>query len=147
MSLCVCGSGRGVHRLTVGGCGVGSKYNCTSGQVRTGHHAGPPSGPPGVLSWSTIDKTVVNSTAHQTVAYDAALQSMVLLKQNGVLPLKTGTNIAVVGPGVRQMLESFRLTGISKRCCVPTLERDTYPHRFYASAWYGILRELRSKVW
>ena len=97
-------------KLTVGGCGVGSKYNCihsaqryckfiyqlshcailrssgipvrltlttlaiyinglrgagTSGQVRTGHHAGPPSGPPGVLSWSTIDKSVVNSTAHQ----------------------------------------------------------------------------------
>ena len=89
-------------RLTVGGCGVGSKFNCTSGQVRTGHHAGPPSGPPGVLSWSTIDKAVVNSTAHQTVAYDAALQSMVLLKNSEVLPLKTGTKIAVLGPGVRQ---------------------------------------------
>lgn len=63
--------------LAVGGCAVGSKYNCTSGQVRTGHHVGPkpPPGPPGTLAWSTIEKSVVNSTAHQTVAYDAALQS------------------------------------------------------------------------
>ena len=63
--------------LTVGGCGVGSKYNCTSGQVRTGHHVGPgpPPGPPGTLAWSTIESSVINSTAHQTVAYDAALQS------------------------------------------------------------------------
>ena len=89
--------------LSIGGCGVGSKFNCTSGQIRTGHHVGPP-GPLGVVSWSSIDKSVVNSTAHQTVAYDSALQSMVLLKNSGdVLPLKAGTKITVVGPGVRMI--------------------------------------------
>jgi len=59
--------------LTPGGCSASGPYNCTSGQVRTGHHVGPapPAGPPGTLEWSTIDKSVVNSTAHQAVAYDA----------------------------------------------------------------------------
>jgi beta-D-xylosidase 4 len=86
--------------LTVGGCGVGSKYNCTSGQVRTGHHVGPSPvpGPPGTVEWTSIGKAVVNSTAHQTVAYDAALQSMVMLKNTGVLPLKQGAKVAVIGP-------------------------------------------------
>jgi beta-glucosidase-like glycosyl hydrolase len=52
------------------------------------------------VGWSTIPKAVVNSTAHQSVAYDAALQSMVMLKHAGnVLPLKAGAHIAVVGPG------------------------------------------------
>lgn len=87
--------------VDVGGCGVGSKYNCTSGQVRKGHHVGPapPAGPPHLLEWSSIDKSVVNSTAHQAIAYDAALQSMVMLKNAGVLPIKTGLKVAVVGPG------------------------------------------------
>ena len=87
--------------LRIGGCGPKSQYNCTSGQVRQGHHAGPapPPGPPGAVGWTSIGKSVVNSTAHQAVAYDAALQSMVMLKNNGVLPLKAATRIAVVGPG------------------------------------------------
>lgn len=35
----------------------------------------------------------------QAASYDAALQSMVLLKNQKVLPLRTGTKVAVVGPG------------------------------------------------
>ena len=51
--------------------------------------------------WSDLDAhEEVNSTAHQKIAYDAALQSMVLLKNaNGMLPLAAGKTIAVIGPG------------------------------------------------
>ena len=48
--------------------------------------------------WAHITSDVINSTEHQQVAHEAALQSFVLLKNNGLLPLKTGTKIAVVGP-------------------------------------------------
>ena len=52
------------------------------------------------VEWSKIGPAVVNSSAHQAVAYDAALQAMVLLKNTGgVLPLRPGAKIAVVGPG------------------------------------------------
>ena len=40
----------------------------------------------------------LNSTYSQSVAYDAALQGMVLLKNNEALPLKAGMKLAVVGP-------------------------------------------------
>ena len=51
--------------------------------------------------WSDLDaKKEVNSTAHQKIALDAALQSMVLLKNaKSVLPLTAGKKIAVIGPG------------------------------------------------
>ena len=52
------------------------------------------------IEWAAIPANVINSSAHQAVAYDAALQSMVLLKNRGeVLPLKPGVKLAVVGPG------------------------------------------------
>ena len=52
------------------------------------------------VQWTAIPASVINSSTHQAVAYDAALQSMVLLKNHGeVLPLKPGVKLAVVGPG------------------------------------------------
>jgi len=50
------------------------------------------------VSWTQITAAVINSTLHQQISYEAALQSFVLLKNEGVLPLKTGQRIAVVGP-------------------------------------------------
>ena len=107
--------------LTTGGCGVGSHVNCTSGVVRNSHGGGGGGGGGGsaasdplnkIVAWSSIGIDVVNSTAHQAVNYQAALESIVLLKNAGtaasaddtgamsapVLPLTKGTHIAVVGP-------------------------------------------------
>merc|ERR1711971_524343 len=50
------------------------------------------------VSWTSIPKEAINSTEHQAINYDAALQSFVLLENNGILPLKPGRKIAVVGP-------------------------------------------------
>mmetsp|Transcript_30025 Transcript_30025/g.73115 ORF Transcript_30025/g.73115 Transcript_30025/m.73115 type:complete len:688 (+) Transcript_30025:267-2330(+) len=48
--------------------------------------------------WVSLTAEDVNSTLHQKINYEAALQSFVLLKNDGLLPLKEGANIAVLGP-------------------------------------------------
>lgn len=48
--------------------------------------------------YTTIGASAINSTEHQAANLDAALQSMVLLQNTGVLPLRQGKTIAVVGP-------------------------------------------------
>jgi len=50
------------------------------------------------VSWTSITVNSINSTLHQQVSYEAALQSFVLLKNDGVLPLMKGKRIAVLGP-------------------------------------------------
>lgn len=42
---------------------------------------------------------ILGSPAHRAVARQAVAESMVLLKNNGVLPLKSSANILVAGPG------------------------------------------------
>ncbi|MGA7343241.1 MAG: glycoside hydrolase family 3 C-terminal domain-containing protein [Terracidiphilus sp.] len=55
--------------------------------------------PPEMVPYSKIDESELNSPAHRALALKLANESMVLLKNDGVLPLKTsGTRIAVVGP-------------------------------------------------
>ena len=66
----------------------------TNERFRTGL-ADPLEGQP----YTKIGPEAINSTAHQEANLDAALQSMVLLKnEGGVLPLSAPGSIAVVGP-------------------------------------------------
>jgi len=55
--------------------------------------------PPEMVPYSKIDERLLDSAAHRAMARKMANESMVLLKNNGVLPLRTsGIKIAVVGP-------------------------------------------------
>lgn len=55
--------------------------------------------PPASVSWTKLKPDVINSTAHRRVQMEAALQAIVLLKNDGpMLPLKKGTKVAVLGP-------------------------------------------------
>jgi beta-glucosidase len=54
--------------------------------------------PAGVTPYSKIEKSELDSPAHRDLARSIANESMVLLKNDGVLPLKSIKRIAVVGP-------------------------------------------------
>jgi beta-glucosidase len=55
--------------------------------------------PPEMVPYSKIDESELNSAAHRALALKLANESMVLLKNDGVLPLKTsGIKIAIIGP-------------------------------------------------
>jgi beta-glucosidase len=55
--------------------------------------------PPERVPWSKIPYSVVDSDEHRKLALEAARKSIVLLKNDGVLPLKSSVKtIAVVGP-------------------------------------------------
>ncbi len=55
--------------------------------------------PPSMVPYSKIDESQLDSAAHREMARKLANESMVLLKNDGTLPLKTsGIKIAVVGP-------------------------------------------------
>jgi beta-glucosidase len=55
--------------------------------------------PPEMVPYSKIDEKELDSAAHRALARKLANESMVLLKNDGVLPLKTsGIKIALVGP-------------------------------------------------
>jgi beta-glucosidase len=55
--------------------------------------------PPEMVPYSKIDESLLDSAKHRAMALKLANESMVLLKNDGVLPLKsTGSKIALVGP-------------------------------------------------
>ncbi|HET6206548.1 MAG TPA: glycoside hydrolase family 3 C-terminal domain-containing protein [Terracidiphilus sp.] len=55
--------------------------------------------PPEMVPYTKIDEKLLDSPEHRAMARKLANESMVLLKNDGVLPLKTGgTKIAVIGP-------------------------------------------------
>jgi len=55
--------------------------------------------PPDMVPYSKIDEKELDSAEHRALARKLANESMVLLKNDGTLPLKSGIrNIAVVGP-------------------------------------------------
>ncbi len=59
--------------------------------------------PPELVPFSKITENELNSPANRQLAHDIANESMVLLKNDGVLPLKTsGVKIAVIGPLANQ---------------------------------------------
>ncbi len=50
------------------------------------------------VEWNRIPYSVVDSREHRELALRMAQESMVLLKNNGLLPLKRGTRVVVMGP-------------------------------------------------
>ena len=54
--------------------------------------------PPSIVPYTTIDEKELDSAAHRALARQMAKESMVLLKNDGVLPLKSVQRIAIVGP-------------------------------------------------
>ncbi|HEY1768099.1 MAG TPA: glycoside hydrolase family 3 C-terminal domain-containing protein [Terracidiphilus sp.] len=59
--------------------------------------------PPERVPYSKIDESELNSASHRALALKLGNESMVLLKNDGVLPLKTsGVKIAVIGPLAEQ---------------------------------------------
>ena len=54
--------------------------------------------PPEMVAYSKIEKSELDSADHRALARRMANEAMVLLKNDGVLPLKSAKNIAVVGP-------------------------------------------------
>ncbi len=58
--------------------------------------------PPDTVPYSKIEKSQLDSADHRALARRMANEAMVLLKNDGVLPLKSVKNIAVVGPLAEQ---------------------------------------------
>jgi beta-glucosidase len=59
--------------------------------------------PPDMVPYSKIDEKLLDGPQHRALARKLANESMVLLKNDGTLPLKTaGTKIAVIGPLAEQ---------------------------------------------
>jgi beta-glucosidase len=54
--------------------------------------------PPEMVPYSNISASEIDSAAHRQVALKTAQESMVLLKNDGILPLASGKKILVVGP-------------------------------------------------
>ena len=82
--------------------------------------------PPSQVGWSSLGPESINSTLAQQTSREAGLQGMVLLKNtNGMLPLKRGDNIAVVGPmAVTTDLMSDYAGGTGESGCWPNSDES-----------------------
>ena len=52
----------------------------------------------GESPWDDLDPAIVEGPAHRALALDIAHETMVLLRNNGILPLDPGAKIALIGP-------------------------------------------------
>lgn len=57
-----------------------------------------------LVEWTKIPYSVVDSKEHKALALEAALKSMVLLKNDGTLPLKKNMKVALLGPNAADSL-------------------------------------------
>ncbi|KAJ7484280.1 glycoside hydrolase family 3 protein [Mycena latifolia] len=64
-----------------------------AGLVRAGYFD-----PPALQPYRQLDASSVNTAAAQALAHTVAAEGIVLLKNDGTLPLKTGLKIALIGP-------------------------------------------------
>ena len=58
--------------------------------------------PPAMVPYTSINESELNSTAHREMARTLANESMVLLKNDGALPIQGQKKIAVIGPLAEQ---------------------------------------------
>ncbi|CAJ1379602.1 unnamed protein product [Effrenium voratum] len=83
--------------------------------------------PPNASAWVRYGLQDLNHSFHQRISYEAALQSFVLLKNDGVLPIKEGAAVAVVGPHAISRSGLFSDYAAGSHCfdqsdaCVPTI--------------------------
>lgn len=89
--------------------------------------------PPADVPFNKIPMSEVDSPAHRQLALRAARESMVLLKNNGILPLKPGVRtIAVIGPEatlLRALEGNYH--GVASH---PVLPLDGMIHEFHGKA-------------
>ncbi|MDR1631650.1 MAG: glycoside hydrolase family 3 C-terminal domain-containing protein [Dysgonamonadaceae bacterium] len=78
--------------------------------------------PAGIVPYSKIDSTVLEAKPHKDLALKMSRQSLVLLKNNGILPLRKETlkKIAVLGPNInRPNVQLGNYNGFSSRIITP----------------------------
>ena len=78
--------------------------------------------------YTKIGPENINSTLHQSINYDLALQSLVLLDNSqGLLPLKPGQRVAVLGPHATSRHDLFSDYAADQFCFMPPKSQlDTY---------------------
>lgn len=60
--------------------------------------------PPEMVPYADTPMTIVNCLHHQALAYETAVKSVVLLKNNGILPIQSDTKfVMVVGPNATSL--------------------------------------------
>jgi beta-glucosidase len=92
--------------------------------------------PPEMVPYSKISESELNSAANRELAHKIANESMVLLKNDGTLPLKTqGLKIAVVGPLADQTKSS-----------AGQLQRTADAHRFNSGRFEEGVRGRHSHI-
>ncbi|CAE7287338.1 BXL2 [Symbiodinium pilosum] len=84
--------------------------------------------PPNSTEFHRYGVQDINSSLHQQISYEAALQSFVLLKNDGhALPIKQGASVAVLGPHSMSRSQLFSDYAARSHCydgtdaCVPSI--------------------------